>query len=221
MPDHISLCIESIVKNSNLPVNILSPNNLNEFLPLIRSDIWEIIEIAHRADYIRACILRQYGGIWVDCDFICFQSLAPLLDNISEYGLCCSGQEPDKASIWFLASSKNGIQVTRWVSAMDHLFDEQGCNAAFGWNDIGSLMLTPILGETGFHFIERNLFGWIPYNRSEELFQIESDLVENFNGFGFMLFNKMIGQILSKYSREEILQSGTMLGQLYRRALKD
>jgi hypothetical protein len=79
----------------------------------------------------------------------------------------------------------------------------------------------PILAETGSNFVQRNLFGWIPYNRSEELFQVESELVADFNGYGFMLFNKIIGQELSKYSREEIFESRTILGQLYRRALKD
>jgi mannosyltransferase OCH1-like enzyme len=221
MPDHIALCVESVYKNCGMQVQFLSPQNLTEFLPNIRSDVWDIRQIAHRADYIRACLLEKYGGIWVDCDFICLRPLRPLLDHITEHGLSCSGQGPDKISIWFLASAPGGAQVARWVSAMNQLFDEKGANATLGWNDIGSLMLIPIVEEIGSNYVDRNLFGWIPYNRSDELFQNENLATADFNGYGFMLFNKTIGEELSKYSRDEILHSNTMLGQLYRRALKE
>jgi hypothetical protein len=220
MPPYISLCMESIEKNCGLPTQIVDLGNLYSFLPKIRKDLSKLREVAHRADYIRGCLLRAYGCIWVDCDLICFKSLRPLLDEANVSGLACSGIERGKPSIWFLASTLGGVQVTQWVEAMDRLMDAKGIDAPFGWNDFGSLMLAPIISTSGYHHIDRALFGWIPWNQPEMLFRENAPRLSAFDGYGFVLFNKMIGPALSGLPKDAIYRSNTLLGQLLRRALE-
>ena len=221
MPPYVQMCIESVKRNAGLKVVGVVRKTVCEYLPRIRTDVWSIREAAHRADYIRGSLLREHGGIWVDADFICLRSLRPLLSNLETLGLSCSGVSPGLPSIWFLASRKNGPQICSWVSAMDEVLNRNGAGAEIGWNDLGSKALSQVVAKTGYCHLERELFGWLPWQMSSDVLKPVSDaVVESFNGYGFMLFNKMIGPTLKPMTREEVLKSDTLLGTLFRKALK-
>ena len=220
MAPYVQMCIESVQQNAGLNVIVVDRKTLCDYLPNIRTDVWSIRETAHRADYIRGSLLREHGGIWVDADFICLQSLRPLLAHLPVLGLSCSGVSPGLPSIWFLASGKGGAQITKWVSTMDAILDRNGADAEIGWNDLGSKALSQVVAQTGYCHLERELFGWLPWQLSSDVLKASNpEDVCSFKGYGFMLFNKMIGPTLKPMSREQILKSDTLLGDLFRRAL--
>ena len=220
MPPYVQMCIESVKRNAGLNVIVVERKTVCDYLPRVRSDIWSIRETAHRADYIRGSLLREHGGIWVDADFICLQSLKPLLSHLNIVGLSCSGVSPGLPSIWFLASQKGGPQMAEWVAAMDEILNRNGADAEIGWNDLGSKALSQVVAKTGYCHLERELFGWLPWQLSSDVLKFSSSAeVEAFKGYGFMLFNKMIGPTLKPMSKEQILKSDTLLGSLFRRAL--
>lgn len=221
MPPYVAMCLESVKRNAGLNVIVVDRKSLCDYLPRIRTDVWSIREPAHRADYIRGSLLKEHGGIWVDADFICLRSLRPLLSNLETLGLSCSGVSPGLPSIWFLASKKNGPQISNWVAAMDEVLNRNGAGAEIGWNDLGSKALSEVVAKTGYCHLERELFGWLPWQMSSDVLKRASVAeVESFQGYGFMLFNKMIGPTLRPMSRDEVLRSDTLLGALFRKALQ-
>ncbi len=218
MPTYVDMCIDSIKRNAHMHVELLNQQSVKEWLPDLRPDIWLVREPAHRADYIRARLLHRYGGVWVDADFICLRSLRPLLDEAAATGFACSGAQAGSPSIWLLASSPASKQTLGWIQAMDAILDQKGADAKLDWNELGGLLLASIVASTGYQHIERSNFGWIPWDRSAEIFEPETAAASAFDGYGFALFNKMIGQRLASASKVELLSAPTLLGSLFRRA---
>ncbi len=79
-PDLVKQCIKSIRRNAGChPVNLITEANYAEYLD-IDSRIYEMFEAgyigtAHFADYLRVCLVEQYGGIWLDATMFCSEEL--------------------------------------------------------------------------------------------------------------------------------------------------
>lgn len=84
MPSHLRLCVKTIERNSGLPVILVTPENVTDFVPEPHP-IYEYLHLQHRADYLRCCLLHMYGGIYLDADTICLRSLAGLFDQLDRY----------------------------------------------------------------------------------------------------------------------------------------
>lgn len=78
LPEWIKLCQESVEKHANNSVLILNDATFKDFRVNDAVDISGLY-VAHKADYIRAHMLRHYGGLWIDSDCLVIQSLVPLL----------------------------------------------------------------------------------------------------------------------------------------------
>lgn len=76
----VKKCIESIRKNSNgHPVNLITYNNYKNYVQLPKHimekfESGEII-LPNFSDILRACLLRDYGGIWLDATIYLTKSL--------------------------------------------------------------------------------------------------------------------------------------------------
>lgn len=84
---------ETIVKNikrvkqlhPNWKVNVLTRNNYKEFLKLPKHMEKHIVRndfsMTHISDYLRVVLLENYGGIYLDCNFLLLKNL----DDITNY----------------------------------------------------------------------------------------------------------------------------------------
>lgn len=75
-PQLVQQCIRSIQKNAgNHPVNIITQENYSEYLQVPEFMLERLnkkeIGLAHFADYLRVCLLEQYGGLWLDATMFC------------------------------------------------------------------------------------------------------------------------------------------------------
>ena len=93
VPDSITLCWKTIIANNknDFQIKILNEQNINDYLPNLNKKYLLYKEIAHKADYIRFCLLYEYGGIWLDSDTIIFRSLKEIMEKVNEYGFVCTG----------------------------------------------------------------------------------------------------------------------------------
>jgi len=75
-------CLDSIVKNSGCSVELVTPENLGEFIlkdsPL--HEAYRFLHAAHKADYLRCYFMHHHGGGYADikqtgCDCPCFDEL--------------------------------------------------------------------------------------------------------------------------------------------------
>eukprot|EP00929_Paragymnodinium_shiwhaense_P069934 TRINITY_DN35345_c0_g1_i1.p1 TRINITY_DN35345_c0_g1~~TRINITY_DN35345_c0_g1_i1.p1 ORF type:complete len:385 (+),score=68.82 TRINITY_DN35345_c0_g1_i1:79-1233(+) len=84
MPPHLQLCKRTIERNSGLPVIVITPENLLDYVQ-DPHPAYEHLHLAHRADYLRCWLLHHYGGIYLDADTICLRSLEPLFDELDTF----------------------------------------------------------------------------------------------------------------------------------------
>lgn len=75
-PQLVQQCIRSIQKNAgNHPVNIITQENYSKYLEVPDFMLERLnkkeIGLAHFADYLRVCLLEQYGGLWLDATMFC------------------------------------------------------------------------------------------------------------------------------------------------------
>lgn len=74
-PELVQKCIDTLITNSNgRKVILVTLDNVNEFID-IPDYILEkykkgIISHAHFADYIRACLISKYGGLYIDANAV-------------------------------------------------------------------------------------------------------------------------------------------------------
>lgn len=86
-PALVRQCIKSIYKNAGIhPVHLITEKNYRDFLtisPIILEKLKNnCMKIAHLADYLRICLLEQYGGIWLDATIFCS---APIPEEYFHY----------------------------------------------------------------------------------------------------------------------------------------
>lgn len=80
-PTLVKRCIESIYANcGDHPVRLITDKNYREYLSIpeyimARFDTGKM-GTAHFADYLRVCLLEQYGGLWLDATMFCSQPVS-------------------------------------------------------------------------------------------------------------------------------------------------
>lgn len=83
-PAYIDLCFDTMKINGKLfNVQILDDKTISNFLPDLRKDINEL-PLALKADYIRVCLLYNYGGIWLDADTIMITDMQKVVDLLDQ-----------------------------------------------------------------------------------------------------------------------------------------
>ena len=101
MPSLVKACYNSILKHANShPVQLITKNNYQEFIT-IPDYILEkvnsgIISITHFSNILRANLLYEYGGIWIDATILILRDI--IFDKISFFTL--------------KAPAKNSVSVT-------------------------------------------------------------------------------------------------------------
>ena len=61
----------------------LNRDNISEYIDNI-PDYFDNLLPAHQADFVRVCVIRKYGGIWMDSDTLVLDSLDSLFDIINK-----------------------------------------------------------------------------------------------------------------------------------------
>jgi hypothetical protein len=94
--------------NSNLSNYV----NLNESMNISK----KILTPQARSDIVRLCLLKTYGGLWVDATTFCNKPLDEWLPNYIQEGFFGFHKPaPDKLiSSWFLYAEKDNYIINKW-----------------------------------------------------------------------------------------------------------
>lgn len=134
-PAYLDLCLKTVlIHNKDMfKIHVLNEKNVYEYLPKIRKDIFKILAIPQKTDYIRLMLLNVYGGIWLDSDIIVMKNLFPILKKLETYdfvGFGCHSRNCNKKTNgypkpanWVLASRKNGKLVSQCLKEADKILD--------------------------------------------------------------------------------------------------
>lgn len=228
VPSYIELCWESINKHcgEDFDIHLVTTKNVKEFLPNISDMFFDIAQINNKSNFLRYTLLKDHGGIWLDSDLILFKSLKPMLELLTkEIDLVATASptlrygEPECG---ILVSKKGGTVITKAVAIIEHALNLRNPGHVFKWGSLGPATIRQAVKGSIYQHMEHPLIMPIP---SWEAFRFAgNDSIDKYcknNSFGCMLFHEMFRQCNSPFltmSRQEILNSPTLLGQMFRKS---
>lgn len=128
-----------------MPIIRVTPETLPSYLPDFPEPIHRIGEIAHKADMIRALLLRERGGMWLDADAVVLRDLNPFLDHRDRHEFVgFNGVEPPAQGeavvrVNCFASRPKGWIVSEWARLQQAKF----LRTTFERTEVGSDILHP------------------------------------------------------------------------------
>ena len=226
-PPYLDLCLETMRRHAPARrVVVLDPVNVYEHLPDLRDDVFRLRRISHRTDYLRARVVHAHGGMWLDADTILLRE--PDLDAAAEtYGFAACSREYGKPSAGFFAAPKGSPILADWVARMDAVLDAARRNPLslfrgyrLKWTALNTLAWDAVSGRD-YHDIPFARIVPIDWPDWERFFRTDVSVHDVVQGdtIAVTLFNKFMQARLERTTREEILASPDLLGQLFRHSL--
>jgi hypothetical protein len=219
IPAHIKLCVRTIERSTRTgTLQLLNAENARDVVSSLPS-WWDDLEtLAHKADILKAHLLYHHGGIVLDADTITVRDLE-FMFTLLERGIVFFGFGPSgDPSIGVLAARRGSRVAQRWLENQLAAFERQGIS----WCTFGNDSLSPVVQELGALCLPWHLthpFPWYDWQR-----YLSHETAETF-GDGtyamFSLFNKMLGPSIYDVSEEDLLNSPSLVSQLFRIALDE
>lgn len=228
-PPYIQLCWETIHKHccQDFDIHLVTTENVKQFLPNISDSFFQIAQINNKSNFLRYMLLRERGGIWLDSDLILFKSLKPLLDSLTEDTDLAATASPTlkygELECGILVSTKGGKIITKAVRLIEYKLGIQPPGHHFKWGSMGPTTIREAAKGKRYNHIDCRLLSPVA---SWEAFRFSGkgsiDTYCPKDAYGAMLFHAMFQQYNSPFltmSRQQLLDSPTLLGQMFRRAL--
>ena len=122
-PPYLDLCLETVKKHCNDSFEIIVLDD--QMIPVVSRSIdpnfVNIEPLAMRADYIRFCLIHEFGGIWLDCDIIVSKDLSFMIEDLKTHNFVAfEHDDPNDISIGIMAANKGN----RYSHHMKLLFEE-------------------------------------------------------------------------------------------------
>lgn len=228
LPDYLALCIETIrTQNPTATVTLL---DWASFAELRRDDLdidLDRLTPVKRSDFIRAYVLREFGGLYVDVDCVGLKPFEPAFQAAECSGFTVVHQDDGELQTNFMASVKAGPVVSELY---DGICQTLRSGRKLDWLDLATVPLMPAIER---HRETTTLLptNWVaPIHWSEPLrfFEEDEDTAHankiDEDALGYMLSNDMITTGAdTKHMRDrssgEILSGRSFLSFLLRRAL--
>eukprot|EP00930_Biecheleria_cincta_P057869 TRINITY_DN43740_c0_g1_i1.p1 TRINITY_DN43740_c0_g1~~TRINITY_DN43740_c0_g1_i1.p1 ORF type:complete len:674 (+),score=101.55 TRINITY_DN43740_c0_g1_i1:88-2109(+) len=228
IPPHLQLCVKTIQRNSNLPVVIITPSNLLQYVPNPHP-AYSYLHLQHRADYLRCRLLHQYGGIYLDMDTIVLRDLSGLFDLLHSYDAVGydGSQWGELIGISDMGPFRPFSDITsQWYNTIQGKLDQalgqlQQQNVyPFYWQEILRDIFVPI----SVAYRDRVTAALQAYNpEKEELWSVGSaqDLLgaQLAQKHLLILNNSKYGSELVSLTEEQLLNGPAVLSQIWRQAL--
>ncbi|MGZ3616697.1 MAG: glycosyltransferase [Ktedonobacteraceae bacterium] len=226
MPAYIALCCKTIFAH-NRHVRLLNRASFDDLFIRDRDIDIDQLALNHQSDFVRAYLLKHYGGLYVDVDCIVMHNLAPLLELAKQIGFVGYREPQGNISAGLMVSVANGEVITEHYQSVCNRIRRGG---TFEWLDLGSWPLERALAKypQNHHLVPTETIMPIHWYRSEELCVQRSDNEHEYylqrDAFCYMLSNATISgreqtKVLTTLSEEELLKGDYFISFLFRKAL--
>ena len=180
-PSIVQKCIQSWVdKNPTWSLIVLDSISIHNYIKLdLPTEVMTNLSSAHQSDLIRLLLLSKYGGVWADATTFCTKSLDEWIDDYSPSGFFVFDR-PDRHKLisnWFIASSKNGIIVTKLYQMLTQYWIEHRFKKPSMLKSYITSCLTRLINRNEnttkfwFHPIVTNLLHIYPYSVFHYMFE--------------------------------------------------
>jgi len=229
-PPYIELCHESIraMCSDSFEIHEVTSENVEEYLPGELARFSKLVQINNKSNFLRYNLLAQHGGIWLDSDLVIFKDLKPLMDRLleSQHDLIATSgpewgyHEPESG---ILFSKKNGKVITKAAGRINRQVDKHPQGHVFPWGTLGPAIIRQAAMSSEYIHLEPHYFMPISSHLAWRFGSPEAlGPLVNDETFGFMLFNEMFRRENSKImtmTKEKLMKSKMLIGQIFRRAL--
>jgi hypothetical protein len=146
-PAFVDALHEIAKRNSGVDVIQVTPDSLADYVPDLPDELFEIRELAHKADMIRAMLIARHGGMWLDSDAIVLKDLNWLFDLLPQFefvGFNDHGSFDDRplnVRINCFTARADSTILRQWVAAQHAKFPR----TEYAWTEIGTALLDPIV----------------------------------------------------------------------------
>jgi hypothetical protein len=119
-PPYLDVCLDTIKKNCGDSFEIIVLDD--KIIPVVSRSIdpnfVNIEPLGMRADYIRFCLIHEYGGIWVDCDTVVLKDLSFMIEDLKTHNFVAfEHDDPNEISIGIMAGNK-GNRYSRYMKLL-------------------------------------------------------------------------------------------------------
>ncbi|CAE7499714.1 unnamed protein product [Symbiodinium natans] len=229
MPAHLRLCMETVRRNAGLPVILITPQNVAEYVP-DPHPAYPYLHLAHRADYLRCYLLHHYGGLYLDVDTICLRSLADLYELVESNQFDAVGYDGaewgELIGVSDMGPFRPNSELTQlWFDALHGRLEEKLPEVmsqktdVFYWQEILRDVFVPV-SLVHSQRVSKALLAHNP--EKEALWAIQpfrEALGNQLSSHILILNNAKYGDELGQLSEEEILGGPAVLSQLLRHSL--
>tara|TARA_B100001094_G_C18158975_1_gene788185 strand:+ start:108 stop:1499 length:1392 start_codon:yes stop_codon:yes gene_type:complete len=221
-PPYLDLCLQTIKRNSgNFKINILDDESFQNISSIYMPNYVNIQPLGMRADYVRFCLLKEFGGIWLDFDTIVVKNLDIFFNLLKQYEFI--GFEHNyigDISLGVIMSRPNSKICNYMFEIMNTALKENKFNQTWGqFTD----NLRFYINKN--HNINKNMYrGFnakktiypVDYNESEEYFwgNDEPDfIIDNF--YIICLHNQMYDSFIKNLSIDKILNEDFTVSHIF------
>lgn len=122
-------------------VHLITDKNVNDYIKDIPS-FFSDMKPARQADFVRVCVIRERGGMWIDSDTLIIDTLDTLFDVINKQDGFFILENNELLWNGIFGSKPNTPLMNKWYEDMMITLDEKKAN--FHWTAIGSTILENI-----------------------------------------------------------------------------
>lgn len=212
-PDWIRLCKETIEKNckDNFNLHILNKDNVKNYTQL-PEEYWKIIKPNHYTDFLKAKLIYETGGFWIDADTIVLKDFSDWVNYFDEHDFI--------GTPGFFGGPKGSKTIGKWYEeAHKIILDHQEFHFAE--------LINPLITRKEydpFKVLTKKQFLPVWYTAPDiNKFwdkELPLDQVIDDTSKVVVLFNNCFPNWFKSINRSEILQSNMLISKLFKLALK-
>ena len=220
MPAYIKICMATW--DIMTPYTVLNYGNLHNYTDLPIDDRLKRFSLAQIADVVRAHVLRDHGGYWMDADTILFSPKR--MDT-----MMIGNREDRTQTIGYLFAKEPRMDLyEKWAAYQDGVLNDP--NASRHWSVMGNMFTDKYVMEhkevtigdvrkcwPETYMIPGNVLRTYKYRRFyfEKAFH-RSDIMQTDR---LMLHNSWTPEWYKRLSEDEVLRHGCTLSNMLREAL--
>jgi len=226
MPAYIKLCIKTIHAHNN-NVRLLDRRSFDLLWRHDRDIPIDSLAMNHKSDFIRAYLLKYYGGLYIDADCIVMKGLSPILQLAENHGFVGYREPQAYMSCNLMASVPGGTVInTHYQMVCDKLRSRKKLE----WLDLASIPMNIAIEQNAgkYHLLPTETIMPVGWHESEKFAirrtEEEHEKLFNLNSYCFMLSNNTFRsreatKIIVDMDEEGLLKSDMFISYLWRRAL--
>lgn len=217
MPEYIKLCLETW----HFDFTVLDYSNLKKYTDLRVTDELKRFTLPQIADCVRAHVLRDNGGYWLDTDTISITGKLPVENVIGNI-------DTREHHIGYLHTEANSDMFVKWAEYQDKVLADP--NASHKWNIMGNAFTDIYVKEHGdikIHptgaffpeiYMEEKGSRWARYDKFYFKMNYElSDITKPSDLF--LLHNSWTPEAYKRFSKEEVLGHECTLSNILKELL--